>query len=299
MSHATPHPAPGVPASTWPRFDVSTYRPDGGADLPGVVMLISALALVGAVLGFIAHFIAQFFYLIILFPILIGFGVGFVGAMMVKKGRVRNPWIGGLAGLVGGVLAMLAMHYFDYESVKTALDAQHPGGAELGFIEFMNIQAEHGVEIGRTSSSINLGYIGSWIYWIVETLIVAGVTFFVVRSAAAEPYCPDCGVWKDERVLGGFGADPDAAAAALQSGDLERIRQANPSPVASPLVVTAAHCHHCAKGHRVDLKLESMLANKKGEVENKTLAHVSYPGEAMPYLAALFAAPEPAETATA
>src|SRR5205809_6726552 len=98
------------PQSTFP---TTPYQPDGGYTLGGLLMLIAALAAVGAVLGYITHIISQYFYFILVFPLFIGFAIGAVGIRMVIKGRIRNPWLGGLAGFFAGIFAMLVMHYSD------------------------------------------------------------------------------------------------------------------------------------------------------------------------------------------
>ena len=131
---------------------------------------------------------------------------------LVKFANLRNPLLGGLAGFVGGVAAMTMMHYFDYQSFRGEVDQRAPdirdvarlpasereteypqfenpaGARELAeayasFPGFMNFSARQGVEIkstrGSSSSSkpLNLGFVGSYIYWAVELLIVAGITF--------------------------------------------------------------------------------------------------------------------------
>ena len=53
-----------------------------------------------------------------LFPVLIGVALGWIGSRMVKQGRVRSPLLGGVAGFLGGVLAMFMVHYFDYQHFK-------------------------------------------------------------------------------------------------------------------------------------------------------------------------------------
>src|SRR5688500_6072686 len=110
-SAATPSPLP-------PPYTVKPYKPDGGTTMPGLMMLIGAIVVTGAILGFIAHFVAQAFYLILIFPVLIGFGLGDVGMRMVRAGRVRNPIIGGIAGFLGGTLAMFMMHYFGQQKYR-------------------------------------------------------------------------------------------------------------------------------------------------------------------------------------
>lgn len=320
-------PVPSAPASG--RFDVTPYRADGGFAASGVVMLITALAIAGAVIGFIAFQVSKLFYLIILFPIVIGLVVGFVGVKMTKAGRVRNPVIGGVAGFAAGVFAMLVMHYSEWQRFKGEVDddpdqaalvalpadqrdklmiaegaspeereqADKAVAAYHGFPAFMDFQATLGVRIGKATSGssdkgLNLGYYGSYIYWIIEVLIVAGITFAMVRSASAEPFCVGCNEWKQPRVIGFLQAEPNAAAVAVRSGELQRIVEAGPtSEVATQSRVTVAECR-CGTEGAADVKLESLTTDAKGNVQAKALAHVRYPGAAVPYLNAMFA-PQP------
>src|SRR5438477_9459746 len=91
------------PPATLPTFPTTPYTPDNGYTLGGLLMLIAALATIGAILGYLAHLIAHYFYFIILFPALIGFVIGAIGIRMVTIGRIRNPWLGGLAGVFAGI----------------------------------------------------------------------------------------------------------------------------------------------------------------------------------------------------
>jgi hypothetical protein len=171
-------------AGQLPRFQVSDYHPDGGVSAAGVAMLVSALVLIGAAMGFVAHWISQYFWLILLFPVGIGLILGFVGQRMVKSGRIRNPAVGGLAGFLGGALAMSLMHYFDYESFRKqlarvdpqllqiarlrpeqrqrlirddlsehnrrALEALFEAGQVKNFFDYMDMEARFGVELKKT-----------------------------------------------------------------------------------------------------------------------------------------------------
>jgi hypothetical protein len=257
------------------------------------MMLVGALLVAGGVLGFLAHLISQAIYLIILFPALIGAALGWLGSRMVKQGRVRSPLLGGVAGFLGGVLAMFMMHYFDYQAVKREVTATRGIPVEVlpDFWEYMDLKAEQGVELkkaGRSGKGLNLGYYGSYVYWGIEVLIVAGISFAMIRGAASEPYCAGCDQWKKPQVLGFFGADPATATAAVQSGDLQRFRDAGPSPGGGPTRVTVASCETSQGRCGVDVKLESIGVDKNRKQQTKKIAHVTYPPEALPHLAALF-----------
>ncbi|MFT3878793.1 MAG: hypothetical protein QM703_03920 [Gemmatales bacterium] len=89
---------PALPANT--RFDATPYIPDGGFSVVGLVMLFVGLAVAGIVMGVITHYVSKLIYFILVFPMLIGFAIGGVGALMVKWGKVRSPWVAGGAGLL-------------------------------------------------------------------------------------------------------------------------------------------------------------------------------------------------------
>ena len=115
MDENTVNPTPpatgAAPALT---FDVEPYRADGGFHWSGVSLVIGVLGIAGPVLGFVAHLIGQWFWLILIFPIFLGFALGGIGTLALRWGKVRSPWVGGIAGFLGGCGAMLMMHYCDY-----------------------------------------------------------------------------------------------------------------------------------------------------------------------------------------
>jgi hypothetical protein len=313
-------------------FPTTPYKPDGGYSTGGLLMLIAALAAVGAVLGYIAHIVSQWFYFIILFPALIGAGIGAVGIRMVNKGRVRNPWLGGLAGFLAGIFAMMAMHYFDYEQFRSTLCGAPPALREMAqlppdklprdrppditpdqwlhinqilpllhvqsFPQFMDWQARAGVTIsgshGSSSSGINLGHTGSYIYWIIEMLIVGAVTFAMVHEATSKPYCRHCDHWKTSKPLGYLNGDPQTLTTALNTGDLATLAAAHPSQVITPLRLSATACDTCLGQNPIDLKLEHITKDKKNNTQTKTLTHVTADAAALPAVAALFAQSPPA-----
>src|SRR6266850_2832426 len=320
-----------VPAPPQSNFPTAPYQPDGGYTTGGLLMLISALAGVGAILGYITHIISQWFYFILVFPLFIGFAIGAVGTRMVKTGRVRNPWLGGLAGFFAGIFAMMVMHYFDYEEFRSSLSAAPPSLRELAkmppdqlpkdrpsdltpdqwlrinqllpllriqsFTQFMDYQAKLGVTIsgshGSSSSGINLGHTGSYIYWLVEMLIVGGVTFAMVHEATAQPYCRHCDRWKTSKVLGFLSGDAKSLTSALNNGDISTLAAAQPGQVITPLRLSATACDTCLGQNPIDLKLERITKDKKNNTQSETLTHITCDPATLPAVASLFIPPTP------
>jgi hypothetical protein len=286
------------------------------------------MLIAGAVMGLAAHGVSRFFYLILLFPIAIGFGMGAVGAWSAKWANLRNPLLGGVAGFIGGAAAMLMMHYFDYQQLKREVAQINPDLVEVAnlpvdqreaeielfeepdearnavnalatFGGFMDYQATEGVEIkgtrgGGDSAGMNLGYVGSYIYWIIELLIVAAITFVMVRKQTQQPYCSDCSAWKRYKRLGSFSV-PEQAVAGVNTGDVAALAAAQPHPMDGPLDLSFASCEDCGKA-AADLKLEALVTDRKGNVNRKVVAHASWPIEAVPVLRSLFAEAPTAES---
>src|SRR5436309_6751999 len=106
-----PPPIPGL-NKTW---DVFPHRPDGGVPLRGMFLVLGTMLLVGLVLGVFCGWISQWIHLILIFPAAIGLGLGLAGALAVTRGQVRNTVFAGAAGFGGGVLAIVAEPYTEYQ----------------------------------------------------------------------------------------------------------------------------------------------------------------------------------------
>ena len=309
-----------TPPTNLPKYDVRPYQPDGGFTASGLITMLGAMLVAGAAIGFAAHFVSKLFYLIILFPVLIGLFLGAVGTRLVKFANLRNPLLGGLAGLVGGAAAMTMMHYFDYQAFRREAAAEAPDivavanmppaqreteypqfeepdlarrlvAAYASFPGYVDFMAHEGVEIKKGGSDgLNLGYVGTYIYWLVELLIVAGITFAMVRKQTTEPFCTECALWKPYRRLGAFGGTSDVAQAGVTSGDVNAIAAAQPGAINSPLELHVAECANCRRAEAA-VKLEQLSTNQKGQLERQVLAHTMWPAESVPVLERLFAPP--------
>lgn len=296
------------------------YRADGGYTVAGGMMLIGLLGFAGMLLGILASVISKWFYLIVLFPMAIGLGVGGVGAFGIRRFQIRTPLLCGLAGFCGGVFAMLAMHYTDFrremtfrgdhftaheievaarvEEIKNDPNASADDkalGKELRgeplvlkmlqvrtFWDYMDYAAERGVELKRTGRGrgLNLGHAGSYIYWGVEVLIVAGVAFGIMKSTAEDPFCAICETWKVEQEFPGVGGAPQELAAALSAGNLARVQQHLAEEGATSLVNLWV-CPNCEEDAPFEAGVKELVTNAKGEVSKKPRCLVTFPGESL------------------
>lgn len=304
-------------------FTAKPYKPDNGFTVNGLVLLTTALALAGSALGYVAHHISRHFWLVLIFPLLLGFALGWVGVKMIVQGKIRNPWIGGFAGLLGGFFSMLVMHHSSYthdrdeaissspvikkimdlpkdqrEALLADAEADDPDAVPTlraleSFPAYLNLRAREGVSIGRGGSNgINLGYVGTWIYWVIEVALVAGVTFAMTYKQTKEPFCAECESWKTKRVLGSVG-DQGTASVAIASGDANALARSGPN-VDSDCILAAHVCPTC-QGQKsdIDLLLTRFTRNGKGELTENKLSHHSWPGTTFPVVSSLFAPAAP------
>jgi hypothetical protein len=271
------------------RFSPEEYKAEGGFSLLGVPVLLAALCAAAVGLGWLASFIGQAFYLILLFPIGIGAGLVFVGLLVGKPTKMRNPLLAGLFGLISSAVAIVSLHYFDYQ--RTIAGGPIPG--INSFLDYMHLRATIGETISGSNGKggFNLGYIGSCIYWGVELLIVAFMATLGMIGAAVEPFCSVCNSWKKERKLGQLDPKEGDVAALLREGEIERLKDHDPSPTAGELVLNATVCPNCNADVPITVKLVSVTRNAKKEEERKELVHLTYPGEALADLEAVFVSP--------
>jgi hypothetical protein len=312
---------------------VRPYAADGEFSFIGLLTLTLLACVTGVVVGALAGWLSQWFFVVAIFPLLMGAAIGGVGAYGVKASKARLPFLCGAAGLLGGCVAVLAMHEVEYlrferemseidESVRqvardfdelqTRREELDPEFRKLldhlqkepeiraalavdGLLQHLDLKARRGVEIGRSSARagqkrMNLGYTGSYIYWAVELLLIAGVAYFVMNDAAAKPFCSACESWKAERHLGTFAGSPPATRPALEEGNLTGLVEM--AGAGDPITATLFECPQCAAQAPVDVRLEHIIVNKKGETSKKKLCQVTLPGEALVPLEQAFAAAE-------
>lgn len=295
---AGPLASPAAPAM---RFETVAFTADGGFNPHGLAITYGLALVAGVGAGWLASFIGQWFYLILIFPFVMGIIVAGIGAVGVHMGKVRHPLLAGLGGLLGGIAAILSMHYFEYQRAMDELEKQNPGirkaWAEegMGFVDFVKIQANNGVRIGKVGrgDGMNLGTVGSYIYWSLEMLLVAGIGFAGMLGSASDPFCLNCRNWKSSRPLGRIAIPRDAALAAIQSGDVVQLAEHDFSAADGTLALTVAECKQCGQEATIEVKLEEVTKDAKGKESTKLLAHVTYPGHALPVLEALAARRQP------
>lgn len=288
-----PETAPEAAPPPPPRFEAQPYAPDGTSPPLGLALTLGGGLAAAVIVGFVASFIGQWFYLVLLFPAVIGGALGVVGMVFIKVGKLRNPLLAGIAAGLSGVMAMGTKHYVDYQRFIDNVQQKLPlerGELEklISFPKYIDLMATEGVTISRAAHNdkgMNLGYVGSYIYWLVEMAIVAGIAWILMRIAAAEPFCVGCNSWKDERRVAEMKVPTeDMAVRAVQDGDVVKLLQCAGPIQADGLVIKAAVCPNCGGEGEVDIILDRLTKNAKGEWSATTLTRMTYPGEVLGFL---------------
>jgi hypothetical protein len=170
--------------------------------LPGCLLL-------GALAAWAAVDAQSYFAPLLIFPLLVGIGLGTVLVLLMRVGQVgHRPTI-----LLGTALAVLAavvgQHYFGFLAVRqrdrqqtTALEkakaalpelaARLPAAPPENFFEFMRQQAGKGRSIFNLIEARDSG---AWALWTIEGLLTAAAALGVVIPAMRLPFCPRCRSW--------------------------------------------------------------------------------------------------------
>ena len=288
LAEATPLPLP--------RFQTQPCVPDGNFPPLGLALTLGGGLAAAVFVGFLASVIGQWFYLVVLFPILIGLALGGVGMAFIKVGKLRNPLLAGVAAGLSGVMAMGTMHYVNYQraldEIAKELSALSVDRAEveqsLGFAKYIDASAKEGVTINRAAHNdkgMNLGYIGSYLYWLAEMIVVAAVAWAMMRKTAAAPFCVGCNTWKNERPLAMLTVPAeDMAVRAVDDGEVVSLLACAGPIETEGLLLKAAVCPHCGAEGEVDVALDRLTKNSKGQQQTTTVTRATYPGEVLSFL---------------
>lgn len=260
------------------KYNPTEYLWDGGISVllfPILPVFLTVAAVVG---GFLLSFVGQWIYLIVLWPAFAGFLIFLAGIAGAKWAKMRSMSVGVVLGMASGVLCMGVMHYCDY--LRAIGEAPQPDPRLATFWAFMHAQATEGVSIGK-NGWINLGFTGSWIYWILEVLGVGVIAFGGVAASLGEPFCRRCQSWKKARELGTVTGKAEEVTELVKQGDVDALVDLDPTPKAHDLVLTAHVCPTCQDDVDITIKLEEKYKNEKGEEQKKEHCHLTYPGEAL------------------
>ncbi len=276
------------------------YQPSLAAPIVGLLILLLAVILGGAAIGVLVALLSNLIYLIILFPVGMGWLGGKLVAGAVRAGKIRNPGVAIGAGILIAIVIIAAMWTIEFIQFRNAQAATilkaNPQAAQAeidlqidsqltqatgqgGFFGFALLEDQKGVAVGQLPGSdnalFNLGPTLSWVYWALEVLLTAWFAVMVGRKQAYLPFCESCGRWHGkERLLGTLGAKRSKEALELienaQFLKLGEELQTNPS---LPNVgVFLAQCGPGCEEGDAYLAVRSQVRGSGGKAAAKDLA---------------------------
>ena len=193
------------------------YGPSNKVTNTGLKWLLLSSVIGGLAIGGLTHLISLLVYLIVVFPLGMGFAGGRVMVAAIRQGKVRNPAIATLFGILTGLLIYGSLHGAGYWQFKQSASEQITKELEgvsdnqsnniidtflqektgsKGFLGYLKHNAQQGVSIGRLESTgTNLGETGTWIYWLIELAIVDITIAAIAYSTAKNPFCENGDQW--------------------------------------------------------------------------------------------------------
>jgi hypothetical protein len=196
------------------------------------LVLFSLLVIVwGVMTGFVVGVFSHLLYIVFIFALAMGINGGKMIVDVMQRGKFRQTSQLLFLSLLSAISMYAAFHYTRYLGfqvqasleiysdfseatdgenfavTKAFLDyALEEETGHSGFLGYLLYRANEGVSIGRLarSSSVNLGPVLTWLYWLLEFGIVLGVTIQKGRKVTSAQVCKACGSPYDgEKHLGG------------------------------------------------------------------------------------------------
>ena len=195
---------------------------------PICILLVLFYLFIGALIGLSVSLISNIVYLVFLFPIIIGFAGAYFLKDAVKRCRIRSNAVALALSILVGLVIYSTFHVVNYFTFQTqalselvlkfnnndstasligeetmmlaraTLDyALTEETGRTGFLGYMLLEAKVGVTIGKvtSSSSINLGPIFTWVYWLVELGLIIGIMYTLTKNKERDALCEQCEGW--------------------------------------------------------------------------------------------------------
>jgi hypothetical protein len=116
-------------------------------------------------------------------------------------------------------------------------------------------------------------------------VVVLGVAWVLPCLAARKPFCARCSSWKAQHPLGQI--DPAWQATvveALKQGEMLRLLEGVGHSADEGLLLKLSCCDRCGDATPVEVVVERLSKNSKGQPQTEELAQVTYPGEVLRHL---------------
>jgi hypothetical protein len=193
------------------------YKPSNYIDKTGAQWLLLTAGIGGITLGSVTFLVSQLIYLVVIFPVLLGLGSGWLLRQAVLRGKVRNPMAAGAVAVVMAGLLYGTMHWADYALFRQNANAEirrslrgsrqnSPANitvdnflkemtGKTGFVGFLQYRSQQGLMINRSLMRLPVGSQIMWNYWGFEVLLTGAIALGFAYGAARKPFCEGCNSW--------------------------------------------------------------------------------------------------------
>jgi hypothetical protein len=205
-----------------------------------------AAPVLGAAVARLAVWVQNFCAPLVLFPLLVGCGLGLLLVVLMRLGQVGHRPTLASGAILAVAVAVAGQHYFSFLDAKAALLAQRPQALSLAefqgimpdpatdFAQFMLRQASWGRPL---AAGFVLRGASAWASWAFDALLLLLAAATIVYLACRAPYCPICRTWY--RTI---------RAGRLAAGTAGRVVEAASLPIEEPLGPAQYRLSHCRSG---------------------------------------------------
>lgn len=262
-SLAPPADEAGAEASGAPVYRVERFQPTRGGSPVGVVAALGLGLIAALVLGPLAALLRQFFWLVLVFPLLYGMGLGLAASAGAWTAKCRRPELAVGAGVITGLAGALVLHYVSY----LIATANVPAGM-ISFQQYLDLLFQAGV--------LGFNYTVSVIYYLVEVVVIAAAAGGGAVVLLNKPFCETCDTWKQKQSLGKFPISTAVAAAAVGSG--QPALMVAPADGDETVTLDIYRCPNCRNNGPIEVR--ATCTKGKGENAASVVVFVTYPGAA-------------------
>ena len=143
-----------------------------------LIRFILATLIMIPLIGLLAAFVAQYIYILLVFPLLLAATSGMLVGSGLYTLNVQNRLVPITLATIYGA----AMYGVYWLGKYLFFAAKVPNVTDLDFLTYLRLTAKIGVtiaEVGTSDPGITLSEPLTWLYWMLELLLICGAAIFI------------------------------------------------------------------------------------------------------------------------
>lgn len=246
---------------------IETYHPSSKFNPLSVPIMLGIGGVLGIAAAFVIHLIWQFtgFYLIVIFPGIIGAAAGFGLNIGIQMGKCRNVYIAIIAALLIGGLSYVSMHYFDSRSFGTT-----------DLLAYLHAMADEGFSF----FFIPISGVFAWLVWVIELGIVMFVSVGMAGGSSSAPFCEKCNSWfNGHQSIYASNDSTDGVVSALYHQEYDRLKELENTKVGerNRLELQLEFCDGCQENGYVTVTRVLPKGDDDDKEEEELVSRASIP----------------------